>query len=456
MGHFWWKVYRGLPVYNMGMKNKILVSFFILAMLPLLTLGTIGFFVTEGAIRLVFVVITLSSVVGIYFFAGIFSKNLTWLMFRLLEEMKRVEAGDLRGSMNVEVSNDEIGQLTISFKRMIKNLQNVVVSVMEAGNTVSSSSQELAAAGEEMNASTEEVSSSIQKIAETAQNQSVQINDAVNDLKVVADKSKIISLSAEKASESGDNVSALAHRGGELSKEAIDKIQLSNEAINLSAQRLKQLQKESEKVGAIVKVITDVADQTNLLALNAAIEAARAGEHGRGFAVVAEEVRKLAEESAQSADEISHLIGDMKEENQSAVEAIEKSFDEFKTTTEMVRQALDLMIEMKDSIESFNTLIKEISSSSSDQSASIEKVLRVTEDITAGIEDSAASVEEVNAAAEEQASNTQELSNSAQNLAELATDLTELINQFKINSDEFGEEPSLKRMSGKRSFADAL
>ena len=130
MGHFWWEVYKRLPIYNMGMKSKLIVSFFLLAIMPLLTLGAIGFIVTDGILRLAVVGITVSSVTVIYFFSGVFSTNLTWLIFRLLEEMKRVEAGDLRGSLNVECSQDEIGQLTMSFKRMMKNLQGDRKSVV--------------------------------------------------------------------------------------------------------------------------------------------------------------------------------------------------------------------------------------------------------------------------------------------------------------------------------------
>lgn len=458
MGDFWWRVYKGLPIFNMGMKNKLLVSFLILAVGPILTLGAIGYLGTTGGMRLAVLFVVLSSITVIYIFSGIFAKNLTWLLFRLLEETKRAESGDLRGELNFVFSQDEIGQLTMSFKKMLKHLRAMVVQVMDAGNTVSSSSQELAAAGEEMNASIEEVSSSIQKIAETAQNQSVQIHDAVTDLKGVAAKSKTISDNAQKASASSEKLSELANRGGDLSNLAIKKILTSNEDISISAQKLKKLQKESKKIDDIVGVITGVADQTNLLALNAAIEAARAGEHGRGFAVVADEVRNLAEESAKSAEEISHLIVEMQEENSSAVESIEKSFDEFKETIIMVKDALDILSAMKGSIESSHELIKGITDSSVEQSVAIDSVLKVAEEITAGIEESAAAVEEVNAAAEEQASSTNELSASAQSLAELSSDLTEIIDQFKINSDEISEDQDLRKApkSKKFSFADTF
>jgi methyl-accepting chemotaxis protein len=186
------------PIFNMGLKKKLLVSFIILAIGPILTLGAIGYYVTAGPLRLAVTFVVISSTFSILYLAPIFSRNLTWLLFRLLEETKRVEGGDLSGRLNVEFSADEIGQLTLSFKKMVKNLRELVINVMEAGSTVSSSSQELAAAGEQMNASIEEVSSSIQKIAETAQNQSIQINEVGDGIKGVAAKAKDISSNLPK------------------------------------------------------------------------------------------------------------------------------------------------------------------------------------------------------------------------------------------------------------------
>ncbi len=435
MSHFWWNLYKR-TAFDASMRKKLLILYFTMSLPPMIVLGGIGYIGTTGILRTAIAVVVVFSFVVTYVLTKESANNMTWLLNRLLKEAKKVESGDLRSKLDVEYSQDEIGHLTYSFKKMLENLRSVVIKVVEASTTVSASSQELAAGSEEMNASTEEIASSIQKIAETTQNQSVQINQAVNEIKSVAKKAKVISQNAQSAHGSSDNLLSMAKTGGELSQKVIDRILRSNEEVNVSTQKLKKLEEESKQIEDIVKVITGVADQTNLLAINAAIEAARAGEHGRGFAVVADEVRKLAEESSKSADEISHLIESIQKENKKAVETIEKNFQDFINITEMVKQALNILKEMNEGIESSNGLIREISTSALEQAESVDSILKTAEEITAGLEDTASAVEEVSVAAEEQAASTEELSSSAQSLANLATDLTEIVSRFKINGAE--------------------
>jgi methyl-accepting chemotaxis protein len=103
---------------------------------------------------------------------------------------------------------------------------------------------------------------------------------------------------------------------------------------------IRGLGERSKEIGEIVAVITKISSQTNLLALNAAIEAARAGEHGRGFAVVADEVRKLAEQSAQSAQQISELITHIQKETLNAVQSMDQATKEVQSGLDVVDSAI--------------------------------------------------------------------------------------------------------------------
>ncbi|GHU48802.1 hypothetical protein AGMMS50289_25740 [Betaproteobacteria bacterium] len=175
---------------------------------------------------------------------------------------------------------------------------------------------------------------------------------------------------------------------------------------------------ESEQISSVVQVIKEVADQTNLLALNAAIEAARAGEQGRGFAVVADEVRKLAERTAQSTGDISTMIGKIQVAAKEAVGEMERVVSQVGEGQVLAQQAHEHIQTIHGETSKVSSAITEISNALKEQS-------EASSDIARHVESIAQMTDENNAAAEETASG-------ATRLNQLAGEVNGEIAQFKV------------------------
>jgi methyl-accepting chemotaxis protein len=228
-----------------------------------------------------------------------------------------------------------------------------------------------------------------------------------------------------------------AIEANKIGTEKIDLLSKSAEASGEASVRISksilELNSQTKDIDSILVSITGIAEQTNLLALNASIEAARAGEHGRGFAVVADEIRKLAEESNQSAEQIRVIIGNIQRDSEKTVNEMSEIEEITKEQTIAVQDMNQSFVTISGAIEAIASKIDAISSSVSILTDDKNKLVSSIQNISAVSQETAAGAEQVSAATDEQRLAVSEVAESAELLNEIAVRLNNEMSKFKID-----------------------
>jgi methyl-accepting chemotaxis protein len=297
-----------------------------------------------------------------------------WIIDRVISPTKEMQQlmsnmqqdGDLTKRLQVH-NADEIGQASAAFNALAGNFQKIVGQMHGHAEQVVSSARGLSS-------DTGKIVSASRRQTEAADSTVQQIEKMLTSIASVADNAaRVAKLSNESMKRADQGLGSM--------NEMVSEITQVESAVHMMADSVNEFLKSTASITSMTQQVRDIAEQTNLLALNAAIEAARAGEQGRGFAVVADEVRKLAEKSAQSASQIDEVTralgeqsGDVERNVQSGLLALQSTQKHMQEVTEVLQQSSAV-------VTSVNAGVDDITSSVNEQKATSEQIARNIESI---------------------------------------------------------------------------
>ncbi|WP_062199909.1 methyl-accepting chemotaxis protein [Massilibacterium senegalense] len=372
-----------------------------------------------------------ATIIGIVV-AFITSRSIRLPVNELRKKADQAASGDLTGDDLRSHSKDEIGALVQSFNQMKQHLKVVLTNIQSMAKNLEVSSNQLALSGDETTKATNEMTGKVQKIAEhatqssqTTQEAAVAMEEmAVSVQHIAENTSEIADLSADTAFESTN--------GKEAVKSAINQIKSIQDTVGKLAQVITQLNERSSQISEITEVISAISAQTNLLSLNAAIEAARAGEHGKGFAVVADEIRKLADQSSRSTEEIAQLILEIQNDTTHAVKAMEQGTEEVAKGVRVVEGAGQSFTNINELIQKVAGQIEVVSSSSEELSASVEEVTASIQNVAEQSNETNLSTQNIAAGSEVLLATMEEVEMRIKEVHNIVHEMNNVATQFKL------------------------
>ena len=348
--------------------------------------------------------------------------------------LEKIAAGDLVYQVEDVYSrgNDETSEMVRALRNLKKELTAVVGKIVRDSNSVYDAASQLKVGADAAQSHLEQVERAIGEIAEGATSQAANTQDATGHVITMGERIK----------ETNDNVKHLTEnanrmeQNGKIAKDTLKELENINKevqnAIDVIYAQTNTTNESANRINEAIALITSIAEETNLLALNASIEAARAGEQGRGFAVVASQIQSLAEQSNESAVQIGEYICSLMKDSQNAVTTMEQVKTTMLKQNKMVEKTDEAFVKVMDGINHSREDVEKISSNTRELDESRNNVIDIVQSLSAVSQEYAASTEETSASASQVSNAVQDIAESLGNLQQIAIELKESVDKFKI------------------------
>ncbi len=387
------------------------------------------------AIREELKLITITTFVLIGIGCAMFVLLLNFKVFAPIRKLqtytKQVMSGDLSKLVTWK-GHDEITMLGETFNALVNHLRDVLTETFQSAEMV-------AASAEQLTVSTDAITKAAKIITGTMRDVASGTESQAQDTQEVAARTATMVQTCVTSSNSAENISILVSNAEKTTADgqstidaAICQMQKIREVMQTMVETVTHLEEQSDKVGNIATMITDISSQTNLLALNASIEAARAGEYGKGFAVVADEVRKLSEQSGISAGQIKDFAVQIQHESEMAMGTAQEATMEVGTGMQTVYSAGNSFSQIRSSIQEISHHIYGVSMSMKQILKDTEQAAEVIDNISDTSVNMAAGAQNVTSETEYQLRSMEEIASSAADLSKMAETLQAMSAKFQL------------------------
>ncbi|MBW5448302.1 HAMP domain-containing protein [Cohnella sp. CFH 77786] len=418
---------------NLSLRQKFLIGFGVNVVLLILAMILLFPHLKDETTVFIETAVIFAILIGMsaFIFLSI-GRNITDSVGHVTSALKNIASsgGDLTRRIHVR-SSDEVGELANAANSLLDGLQKMMKELRESTAELAAASIQLKQGADENARVSSEVAKAVEKVASGSETQVAQSQEITAVMQETQDGLNQIAATTTGVSDAAQTTRVRAEEGSELLRANSEEIAQVEIAFRSLQETVRGLSHKSEQVREVIGYISEVSNQTNLLALNAAIEAARAGEHGRGFAVVAGEIRKLADQTQQSAVQIGDTLEAMSGDIEKAATMFEQSAGQVFTTVAGMKNAEETFREIVGSVSRLSGSFLEVAASVEQMTAGSASVVQSIQDIARITEETASFTEQVSAMTEQQLSSTEEMAKTADNLYSMATRLKGLVGNFK-------------------------